>query len=289
MPDAPISEMVMERPRPALRPFVDRYVGYRYVGFPPGLHRGLPSRHLTCIISLDHPVRMQLDAADGPPGRGQTIALQAFVGGLQTWPAHIFHDGVQVGIAVELTPLGSGAVLGARGDELAGRVVSLDDLLGTRGRHLTERLLNAEGWPTRFRLLDAALAAGLSELHAPSAEMGVAWSLLTSSPGQVSVDDLARHVGWSRRHLTERIRQETGLPPRQLARVLRFERSCALLRRAQPATGTRTMTEISLEAGYYDHAHLLHEWRRLAGCTPTAWLAEVLPPVQDAHVDDGRS
>jgi AraC-like DNA-binding protein len=41
------------------------------------------------------------------------------------------------------------------------------------------------------------------------------------------------------------------------------------------------MTEVALEAGFYDHAHmLLHEWHRLAGCRPDQWLSEELLSVQ---------
>ena len=284
---APISEVVVQPPSGRLVPYLRQYVGYRYAGFQPGLHRGLPSRNLTFIISLDRPVEMQLAPGQDQPVSGPRFAMQAFVGGLQTWPAHIFHDGVQEGIAVELTPLGASAVLGVPGGELAGRVVALEALLGRRGRHLTERLLNTPDWPGRFRVLDHALAAGLSERHLPSDQVRTAWTRLVGRPGDLDVDALAREVGWSRRHLTEQVHRQIGLPPRQIARILRFERSCALLR--LPATRARTMTDLALAAGYFDHAHMLHEWQRLAGCTPAAWLDEELPPVQDESEEDRAS
>jgi len=40
------------------------------------------------------------------------------------------------------------------------------------------------------------------------------------------------------------------------------------------------MTEVALNAGYFDHAHMLHEWHALAGCRPDEWLAEELLSVQ---------
>jgi len=47
-----ISDVAMQRPSLPLAPYVARYIGYRFVGFPAGVHRGLPSRHLTFIVSL---------------------------------------------------------------------------------------------------------------------------------------------------------------------------------------------------------------------------------------------
>jgi AraC-like DNA-binding protein len=188
---------------------------------------------------------------------------------------------------VDLTPLGASAVLGVPGGELAGQVVALDNLLGRRGRDLTERLLHTPGWPARFRLLDHTLAAGVSERQQPPDQIQEAWARLVTHPGDLDVDGLARDVGWSRRHLTEQVRRQIGLPPRQLARILRFERSCTLLR--CPADNQRTLTDVAMASGYFDHAHMVHEWQRLAGCTPTAWLQEALPPVQDGPPADGAS
>jgi len=182
------------------------------------------------------------------------IRMGSFVGGLQTWPARIQHDGNEHGIAIELTPLGAGAVLGVPAGELAGQVVELGDLLGARSRELTERLLNADGWSARFAVLDEILVRGLCERYLPAGEVVHAWDRLVGAAGGLDVQALAGDVGWSLRHLTERIRREVGLPPRQLNRVLRFERSCALLRRP----GYRTLTDVAAESGYFDHAHMLH-------------------------------
>jgi AraC-like DNA-binding protein len=268
-----ISDVVMRLPSPRLAPYVARYIGYWFEGFPPGLHRGLPSRHLTFIVSLDKPVEMILDDEPG----GQTVRMVSFVGGLQTWPAQIHHDGNERGIAIELTPLGAVVVLGVPAGELAGQVIELGDLLAGRSRELSERLLESDGWRARFEVLDEILVRGLCERYAPDGAVVHAWNRLVRAGGEIDVKALAGDVGWSRRYLTERIRREVGLPPRQLNRVLRFERSRGLLSR--PAY--RTLTDVAAEAGYFDHAHMVHEWQRLAGCTPTEWLREELPSVQD--------
>jgi AraC-like DNA-binding protein len=47
------------------------------------------------------------------------------------------------------------------------------------------------------------------------------------------------------------------------------------------------LAEIAARCGYADQAHLTREWRELAGCTPSTWLAEELPSVQDGeHAKD---
>ena len=57
------AETVVYRPPAVLRPFVERYVGYRYLGYEPGVHLGMPGRHLTVIISFDDPLTLAMDPA----------------------------------------------------------------------------------------------------------------------------------------------------------------------------------------------------------------------------------
>ena len=266
-------EAVAARPAGALAGFVQRYLGYRLDG-PPGVHRGLPSRQLTFIVSLAEPVEM----LSLPDPNQAPAAMQAFVGGLHTHAARIRDPGHQHGIAVELTPLAARAVLGMPASELTSKVVDLEEVLGVPGRQLTERLGNAPDWRSRFATLDDALTRGLREEAGLVPEVRRAWDWIVGRVGtEPDVDRLARHVGWSRRHLTARFHREVGLPPRQLSRVLRFERSCQFLRSG--AAGT--YADLAARAGYYDQAHMTHEWHRLAGCTPSEWAREELPSVQD--------
>ena len=84
------------------------------------------------------------------------------------------------------------------------------------------------------------------------------------------VADLAADVGWSARHLGERLRRETGLSTKTAARVIRFERACTLLRSpAAPA-----LSEVASICGYADQQHLARDFRDLAGTTAGNWLTE---------------
>jgi AraC-like DNA-binding protein len=266
------------RPRPALGGLVDSYVGYRVVG-PPGVHRGLPSRHVTFVVTIGGPITVTM------PGDRRT-SLTALVGGLHQAPALITHDGVQHGVQLAVTPAGVRALFGLPAGELTGLVVPLDVLLGPAAAELAERLAAAPGWPARFAVLDDVLCRALraSRGGAGAPEVGYAWRRLVTAEGAPSVGGLAAEVGWSRRHLAERFRREIGLPPKVAARVLRFERTRAAL--LAPSPGGPRLADVAAACGYADQAHLSREWRELAGCTPSQWLAEEAPWLHVPFVQD---
>jgi AraC-like DNA-binding protein len=277
----PVVDVAIGRPPPVLRPFVKQYTGYRLQGFEPGVHRGLPGRHLTFIMSLGDPVEI----AAMPDPRQPPASIGAFVGGLHDGPATIAHDGNQYGISLDVTPVGARALLGLPAGELAGLVVGLDAVLGRRAETLVDRLASAPTWEARFAQLDEVLfdLAARVRAPAPRPEVVRAWERLILAGGAVEVGSLAAELGWSRRHLGEQFRAEIGLPPKAAARVVRFERARLLLQRSDRPS----LAEVAATAGYYDQAHLNRDWRDLAGCSPTVWLAEELPPLQEPVPSSG--
>lgn len=279
-----IAEHRIRRPPDLLRPYVESMVGYHYTGFEPGEHMGLPSRHLTFVISFDDPLQLTVL----PDGSRQPAAFDALVGGFHTSPAVIRHDGNQHGIQLQVTPAGARGLFGLPAGALASTVVPLDALWGRLAGELLERLDGARMWPQRFAALEGVLFRALSaRVEIPSGarpETAEAFRRLTAMDGRVDVATLAAELGWSRRHFTGQFSAEYGVGPKEMARVLRFERARWMLIR--PDHGT--LAGIAAECGYADQAHMAREWRALAGSSPTQWLAdERLPFVQDDNPDAG--
>jgi AraC-like DNA-binding protein len=268
------SGFVIRRPAPQLRPYVDQYAGYRLDGVPDAVHRGLPSRHLTMIVSIGEPIHVlaQPDGAQASPGDFEFV-----LGGLQASPALIAADGPQEGLTIELTPLGARALLGVPARALWSTAVEADAVIGREARRLRDRLHDLPRWCERFAACDAALTRLLHRQGGGTdASLGMAWRRLVASGGSVGVEPLAEQVGWSRRYLARRFADEFGLSPKAAARVVRFERACALLR-----AGRGSLADVAHACGYYDQPHLNRDFRALAGCSPTAWIRSEFPFLQD--------
>jgi AraC-like DNA-binding protein len=155
-------------------------------------------------------------------------------------------------------------------------------VLGPVAFELHERVRAAPTWPQRFAVLDEVLLRELRDNQPASPEVSQAWRALLASGGTAAVPELAREAGWSSRRLGTRFQAEVGLGPKQAARVVRFDRARRLLQRRVTAAGQPELASLAAACGYYDQAHLAREFRALAGCPPSRWVAEEFRNVQAA-------
>jgi len=210
----------------------------------------------------------------------------AFVAGVDDSHCLVKHGGTTCCLDLKLTPLGAYRLLGVPMNELAGQVVDLGDVLGAEGRRLAAMLAEpppaagppsgrdeAAVWARRFDLLDRFLLRRAAAGPAPSRPVAWAWERLVATGGLVPIGGLADAIGWSRRHLAERFRREAGLPPKTMARIIRFSR---LLGRAATTNPVR-WDRLAAECGYYDQSHLNRDFREFAGTTPADYLARRQP------------
>jgi AraC-like DNA-binding protein len=189
----------------------------------------------------------------------------SFVGGLHERQVTTEHPGRSLGMQVNLDPLAARALVGAPLHELADRTVPLEDVVGAP--FLIERLADAD-WDSRFAILDDMLAPQIAGAQT-SREVAWAWQQLRATHGRVPIGALATELGWSRKRIVARFRDEIGLPPKAVSRLLRFER-------ARELAGTMSWGELAFECGFSDQSHLIAEFRRITGRTPETFLQDTV-------------
>lgn len=168
------------------------------------------------------------------------------------------------GAVTDLLPLSMAA---ARDRELALReIVGAEPaealLTRLRGRQTREqRFAAAELWLLERRTL---APAGRTSTRRPNARRAV--GLILRAHGDARIAAVAAELGWSRRRLERAFEHDVGLPPKLFARIVRLNAVLARL----DATERARAIELALDAGYFDQAHLLKDFRSLAGRTPRA-------------------
>jgi len=252
---------------------------YESSGMPQGEHRGLPSPWITFIVSVDGPVRVSGTVDEGDRfDPSVATSYDVIVAGLHPVAARVEQPAEQRGVQLALHPLAAQALLGCRSAELLGPGDHGHEVLGRAATELHDRVgsrTDPDGWLDEVeRWLRCRTADARRTSVRP--EVAAAWQVAQATQGRCRVEDLARTVQLSPRQLRALMLAETGLSPKQLCRQFRFDGVVARL-----ADGDCTLAQIAAENGYADQAHLAREFRQMAGCTPTQWLAEERRNIQD--------
>lgn len=79
----------------------------------------------------------------------------------------------------------------------------------------------------------------------------------------VRIERLAQQLGISERYLEKKFQNITGVSPKKYIRLLRFNRTVTMLE------NNCNMMDIVVELGYHDHAHLINDFKKFAGCAPS--------------------
>lgn len=147
----------------------------------------------------------------------------------------------------------------------ADRETELAALVG-RGplRALLASLRSARGEAARFSAAEGWLALRLAEGHRADPRAAELVRLVIGSRGQMRIDALAGALGVTRRRLERVCARGLGIRPKLFARIVRLNAALAGLEAADRASAV----DLALEAGYFDQAHLLRDFRGLAGRTP---------------------
>ncbi|MGH2714631.1 MAG: helix-turn-helix domain-containing protein [Thermoleophilaceae bacterium] len=262
-------EMVHGAPDPRLRGHVLSYCSYHEQTTSFTRRRELPSDRVVLIVNLGEPIRVLPAGATG----GWSDQPEGFFAGLHDSYAVTETGGSQAGVQVDLTPVGAHLLLGLPMDELSHRVVTLEELFGRGGTLFREALSEAPGWAERFEVVDEFLLTLLDHARSPVPSVTRALGRLRESGGTVPVGVIAAEIGCSRRHLISRFREQVGVTPKLLARILRFERVVSLV----DARTEMGWAEIARACGYYDQAHMIRDFNQFAGGPPNEFARRRLP------------
>jgi AraC-like DNA-binding protein len=218
-------------------------------------------------VALPRP-EIQLVVRFGPSTRSG-LDIHAF-GIRQTVHRKLLRSGQRT-VTARLQLGAADAVLGVPASAMAGRIVALEDLWGDAAtRRLCRRLADARDTVAAAAILERAIAERLANAagHHARAQLALAAAdRLTSA----NVNAVAADLGVSERHLRRVFRETVGVSPKAFAKLTRFQRALRAAREDAPAS----WASIAVAAGYYDQAHLIAEFRAIAGVTPRALLGEL--------------
>src|SRR5262245_5750072 len=260
-------EMTPGVPAARLQPYVRDYCGWFEHWASPLSGRELPTELIPSIINFGAPVRI----LDANRSQGWSNFDSFTTGPFDTFVV-VGSAGPSGGIQINLTILGARLFLGQPLHALANHIVTLEDVFGRAGRRLVAELYDAPSWDARFAILDREIGARIDAARAPSPAVLWTWRRLVDTRGRIGIGTVVGEVGWSQKHLIAQFREQIGMAPKTLARVLRFARAVDRIKR-----GDKRLIDLADGCGYYDQAHFSRDVREFAGITPRELVNSLMP------------
>jgi AraC-like DNA-binding protein len=152
--------------------------------------------------------------------------------------------------------------------ELFRESISLDNfMLRSELLILEERLNEATGDLKKINIIEQFLLSKMVS-HTPDHLVLTALALIHKSKGTIRIKELMHQLNISQSPLEKRFRQVVGTSPKKFASIVRFKHT---LQAYHPG---KSLTDLSYEAGFYDQAHFIKEFKQFTGETPESFLSQ---------------
>jgi AraC-like DNA-binding protein len=191
-------------------------------------------------------------------GRGD-----AFVLGPRTRAKFKRATGFRRVISIRFKPGWSPSLFGVPANELTDQVVSLDALWGAAGEDVTADLVAARSISAAIECLSRAIATRPT-FESSSARIARR-AVRIFETADARVESVAQQLGVTARHLRRAFVETVGVGPKEFARGVRLQRAI------RESARSSDWGVIARDAGYYDQAHLIADFRDLVGLTPGAY------------------
>jgi AraC-like DNA-binding protein len=151
--------------------------------------------------------------------------------------------------------------------ELFRESVSLDNFMHrSELLCLEEQLAEASSDAQRISAVEKFLVSSMTDAT-PDKLVLAALSLIHESKGNIRIKELMAQLHISQSPLEKRFRQAVGASPKKYASIVRLKNVIRQHSKAGSLTG------LGYEAGFYDQAHFIKEFKALTGDTPEKFFS----------------
>ncbi len=173
-------------------------------------------------------------------------------------------------LGISFFPYSFHTLLNISAEHLCNRTVDVEDLYGTAGKQLTEKLLNAADNAERIACINGFISRIQRGTSVASVAIRQSIQGILAQKGAVPVSRLAQQLDISRRHYERTFKAAIGMSPKQFSRIIRFQH---VLRHPNELKEI-SFADLALTCGYSDQSHFIREFKTFAGLTPRYFFSE---------------
>jgi AraC-like DNA-binding protein len=152
--------------------------------------------------------------------------------------------------------------------ELTDSVVDGDLVLTSEIMNMREMLLSLPAVEQKLIYAEQYLLKQFERKLRPNPFIDYAVNTILQSPRQLTMEKLSGKVGYSQKHFIRLFRENVGVTPKAFLKICRFQKAIQEIE----AKKQINWSHIAHEAGYYDQAHFINDFKSFSGFTPRQYL-----------------
>ncbi|HXS36177.1 MAG TPA: helix-turn-helix domain-containing protein [Flavipsychrobacter sp.] len=221
----------------------------------------LPDTSIVMAIRYGGMVSLKENDRDGDI---PTVALS----GIRKSSRIVHYSEQAANLLIIFEPMGAAAFFYEPMNELFGQSVPLDCFKNYRhAEELKEKLALAKCNVERIRIIEQFLLSKLI-LQKPDLQTLSAIEKIKSADGNIAISQLAKELYISQDAFEKKFRRLTGSSPKQFSRIVRLRNAI------NKHSSEKALTDTALDAGYYDQAHFIKDFKTFTGQNPQQFFSE---------------
>ena len=267
-------------PSPALAPFIRSYTYREFDTNGTDVVKPWHASHEANIIFFFKDVPASL--TDTSTGKILKRGKNCDVVGMSTqYNGDMCFNGKYAFLQILFLPHGFYTLFNASPLEIADKIVWSGDIFNSEIKLLHEQLSGAKNLAAMAEIANGWLLLYLNKKRRVDYKnrITITANLIAKNAGLINLNTLAHYACMSMRNFERIFINETGMSPKQLCCISRFNNALEL----KLSNSSMKWTLVAYQSGYFDQMHLVKDFKRFCGDAPSSLLKHV-PLLEEKYI-----
>lgn len=150
------------------------------------------------------------------------------------------------------------------------QIIDLKDVGGYSVESLYVQLMTATYAHERFQIMEQYLLQQRHDKVERHSAIAHAMDVFAVAPPNYKIAQVGKDIALSPPHFIQLFRDDIGITPKLFSRLQRFHRALDMI----ASQAVDSWADITYQCGFYDQSHMINEFQKFAGISPSAYTPQ---------------
>lgn len=172
-------------------------------------------------------------------------------------------------IVVVFQPAGIKKLLGIPAYELLDEIISIEEILNINSSSIVDQFASSSTIQDKLNILNIFFTSiVIKSKNKKEQIVNPVIDFILKNKGVITNSQLIKFTGYTERHIERLFMDSIGLNPKKFANIIKLH---SFLQQLKDKSNSSKLTEIAYSVGYADQSHLIKEFKKITGMTPSTY------------------